>query len=586
MGVADNKTYKDTYFFNSMSTADRDDYKSLNVSKDINSTIKENKESSNVEIEGGENVLKPNLTALFRAVGKKHFRGGMKVNLEPGSFIFSDDKSLKINDKEKELFEFKKGGTTPSDLVNINVNPKHYNTLINNIMDPKKDDLARNSSTLMLEKYIGTLSKIAYLQESKKGFPQGLPSFAQGAGDIFQPEIKNNMEQQEQFQQGGQVPSFFKFWDKPLTPNGDLTPTGQRSRYVGGVNNLYEKYNFFKEKNGGKDFSSAEDFQKFLLNYATNNNPDSVKKMWDKYGQTAALTFFDGKLGRRTAELMNYNYPGNEDKIHEEAPERVSVDEHQVDRDPVSHRDPLQPNSANGPLGDQWKSADWQFTPWQKASQLYNFGKYAGLNKYNPYRSHLNPSYVDPSLVNPEQTLGDMRTGLNIAGRTNLNPILESLQQSNAHGQFLDKAPGVRSQYDNQNVGILNNIRSINNQISNTTRATNMQNDQQYHQDVVKGNTHHDNMKTFLGDQYMNNVMDDVSTNQTLAYNMMAQKNPAWKYDFKTGKYLRNPKQILDVENNDQTATLNSLLADLVKNMGSATFGDKVRLFRSMMSGK
>ena len=88
MGVADNRSYKDEYLFKDSyksvfrsPSLTEEDNPSINVDPKINSTIKENPYRSNVEIEGREIVLKPDLSALFTAVGKRPSKGGMDVLL-------------------------------------------------------------------------------------------------------------------------------------------------------------------------------------------------------------------------------------------------------------------------------------------------------------------------------------------------------------------------------------------------------------------------------------------------------------------------------------------------------------------------
>src|SRR5688572_27094890 len=168
MKKVDDATYKQTYYFTDDFRDTAKDNPSIEGLPKINTTIKENPYRSNVEIEGGELVLQPDLSALFKAEGKKHSRGGMDVLLRPNAFVFSDFKGLAITNDEKERFELKMGGkanpekNTPAQVVKKNVDVKHYNSLINNIADPYKDELARKSSAMMLEKYIGTLGNIAF----------------------------------------------------------------------------------------------------------------------------------------------------------------------------------------------------------------------------------------------------------------------------------------------------------------------------------------------------------------------------------------------------------------------------------------
>jgi hypothetical protein len=208
----DNYSYKDTYHFKKDSHLYSNPYKpsSLDLDPKINDTIKENKgERTNVEIEGNELVLQPDLTGLHKARGKKHSKGGMEVLLKPDTFVFSDDPKLAFNKKDHELFEFKEGGSiasrknTPAEVLKRQVDAKHYNSLINNINDVKKDATAKKSSQLMLEKYLEKLGNVAYLQEAKKGFPTGVPSFSQGTAPVYDANVKNEVEAEKQYARFG-----------------------------------------------------------------------------------------------------------------------------------------------------------------------------------------------------------------------------------------------------------------------------------------------------------------------------------------------------------------------------------------------
>ena len=68
MGVADNMSYKDMYHFNGRRHFTKQDLPSLEVDPVVNTTIKENPYRANVEIEGGELVLNPDLSGIFKAL--------------------------------------------------------------------------------------------------------------------------------------------------------------------------------------------------------------------------------------------------------------------------------------------------------------------------------------------------------------------------------------------------------------------------------------------------------------------------------------------------------------------------------------
>ena len=614
MGYADNMTYKDTYYFKKNPfRSDPKNLQSLNVDTEINTVIKENEERANVEIEKDEIVLKPDLTALFKARGKKHSGGGIDVYLKPNSFIFSDDKSLALTENDHELFELKEGGNfkgaknTPAKVLRRNIDLEHYNRLVTNISDPYKDDLAKKSSAMMLEKYIDTLGRIAYVQESKKDFPTGIPDFSIGSAPVYDSSLKTEIDEQKQYAKYGgnvlpkaQMGLFFasramgssrgqqptseevQMMENLVTGAGKIPissppPKGNPYKNWGvwpgdklpifsnryGVSNAADKItdlDFIAKQLGYTGPKSNKDFQQWLYNSSPEN-----KAIIDKWHQTYNVGpsegMFDNKIGIRWQNAINEiinprttSLPTPELSTPPYTPSLTATPRNIVNPG-------ITPGSVTGdPQGA--KSADWQFTPWQKISQLYNLGKYATAQRYMPMRSRFNPSYVDPQLVNPEQTVGDLRAAANqqINSLNTLNPVLRNAQAASSFGQLLNQLPGVRSQYDNQNAGIVNQFRQYNNQVANNARAVNMQNDQNYYMQSVEARKNFDNLRSFLGDQYMNNLMRDVETNQTLAYNELTLNNPAYSYDFRTGNFRRNAKDIRDVAHDNRSDVVSGLM--------------------------
>ena len=554
MGVADNKTYKDMYHFNSnfYGKLDLDEVPSLNVDPKINTTIKENPSSrTNVEIEKDEIVLQPDLSALFKARGKKHKNGGINVNLRPDSFVFSNDKSMNIPENIQKIFEFKEGGKTPSEVLRKNIDLKHYNTMITNISDLKKDDLAKKSSAMMLEKYIGTLGNIAFIQEAKKNFPDGLPDFAQNTAPVYDPELKDNIMQQKQYAKyGGNIKAQMGLY-YALRANKGRDPQVIRLDYLRKMASRQALGNEVDDPNIDYDKLYTQTLQK-LSREAVNEGaiPDN------KQGPLSGVPALDTKPLRGPQNV----------------PQRMKIT---VKPGDIGYMDIPGPTPGNVTGNQGVKRADWQFTPWQKVSHGWNAAKYASLRRYDPMRSHFNPSYVDPSLVNPEQVIGDLKGAAyqGVKSLGTLNPILRNAQAAGIQGQLLNQLPGIRSQYDNQNVGITNQFRQYNNQIANTIEGQNMQNDQNYYQQTVVGRQNFDNMKTYLGDQWMNNILGDVEKNQILSYNLLTQKNPAYGYDWKTGKFTRNPKSILDVDN---PSNRQENLIELAQNLKQQGFSDQL----------
>ena len=135
---------------------------------------------ANLEAEKGEIAMtmgEGGVPSTFKVGGQRHSNGGTPLSLPEDSFIFSDTRSMKIKDREV-LDQFgmggRKGGYTPAEIA------KKYP--INNykkfLADPDADDLQRDSAELMISNYNLKLAKLGLIQESMKGFPQGIPMIA------------------------------------------------------------------------------------------------------------------------------------------------------------------------------------------------------------------------------------------------------------------------------------------------------------------------------------------------------------------------------------------------------------------------
>lgn len=137
------------------------------------------REGANLEAEKGETAMVniDGIPAHFKIGGKRHSEGGTPLNLPDNSFIFSDTAKMKIKDPIM-LAQFgmvpKKAGYTPAEIA------KKYdiNKFRQVLADNNTTDLERKTAEMMIANYNMKLAKLALLQESSKGFPQGIPVVA------------------------------------------------------------------------------------------------------------------------------------------------------------------------------------------------------------------------------------------------------------------------------------------------------------------------------------------------------------------------------------------------------------------------
>lgn len=214
---------------------------------DANTNVKNtmgatSKDKANIEVEGGETVIgdinNDGFLEHFTFVGKRHSEGGMPVNIPEGSFIFSDTKKLRIKDKEvlSKVFglTYKKGGYTPAEIA------KRYeiNKFMQTLKDEDADAISKRSADEMVKKNLEKLGMLALIQESMKGFPDGIPAIAESAALGMNPEMLSQMMPQsiqEKAEMGGQ----------PQFQNGggfDLKYSPQTVIYINGVPFKYESH--------------------------------------------------------------------------------------------------------------------------------------------------------------------------------------------------------------------------------------------------------------------------------------------------------------------------------------------------------
>ena len=161
-----------------------------------------NREDANLEAEKGETAL-TDLTndgsfELYNIGGKRHYEGGTPLNLPEQSFVFSDTRKMKFTIEElKQLGIDSKKKMTPAKVSKRFPLNKYIETLEN----PDSDKIAVETAEDMLNKNKVKLSQIAFLQEQKKKFADGVPLAA------YPYMIENGINPQEfeaKLQQQGQ----------------------------------------------------------------------------------------------------------------------------------------------------------------------------------------------------------------------------------------------------------------------------------------------------------------------------------------------------------------------------------------------
>jgi hypothetical protein len=241
-------------------------------------------EQANIEVEGGETVVgdvnRDGFLEHMTFVGKRHSQGGMPVNIPEGSFIFSDTKKLKIKDKEilGKVFGLsaKKGGYTPAEIA------KKYqiNNYIHDLKSESSDPITKRSATQMLANNMEKLGMLALVQESMKGFPDGIPAIAEsvmaglqggGAEEMPQGKFGGMMKAQK----GGQKPTTGNQKLDALIFEYQKNPTEQKAKDL--MRTIELSYGD----------NSASTWSPFPYNVRQINNPFAKQVYFEaaKYGQ-------------------------------------------------------------------------------------------------------------------------------------------------------------------------------------------------------------------------------------------------------------------------------------------------------------
>lgn len=160
---------------------DADQYTGVKDTEVRDSISKVPRYKANLEAEGGEtaygDINGDGFPEHYKITGPRHTEGGVPLNLPDGTFIFSDTRSMMIKEcKILKMFNkpCDRKGYTPAELA------KQYdiNKYRKILEDNTTDKLEKKTAELMIKQYAIKLGALALAQESKKGFPQGIPEVA------------------------------------------------------------------------------------------------------------------------------------------------------------------------------------------------------------------------------------------------------------------------------------------------------------------------------------------------------------------------------------------------------------------------
>lgn len=454
-------------------------------------------DEANLEAEKGENIVTPDLEN-YSIGGKKHSQGGTPLNAEPGSFIFSNDKALRLKGDILNEFGYNpfsntnKKGVTPGDIA------KKYKTnkFLDKLKDPNSDSLDKDTAALMIDNMRKKLAKLAFVQESMKGFPDGMP------------EIANLPEEQDQMKKGGKwIPSHLKKGRCTPAPNPDC-PVGSPQYNLA---QTFKKHHGFHKKQlggaagqvgAGSDFGTIYGnrfgtpvggsnipgvdaeingrpefpyYQKPLFRRARPKKPvgDPRKMQYDPITQR----WYHGVVVKsKIPNLKPYDVwkQGNEDMTNLPIEQKENFNKTNIAGVPKKNAEP--------PKTYQDSTYD---TGYGQIDYINMAAPYAiGLKKYNPQRINIGPEQIKFNPLDLEaqrQSIkGQAATAYNANGILSPNSNTASVRNSQIFGTSLDPLNQSFMTEFNANQAGKSQVDSQNAQFRTQATAFNAQSNDQY----------------------------------------------------------------------------------------------------------
>jgi hypothetical protein len=474
---------------------------------DVNSSLKPiDPKDATLIAEKGEVALTPEGNA-YLVRGNVHSRGGTPVNLPEGSFIYSDHKPLAIPKKDQELFQFKSGGTyrksnnTPAKVLKRQVDVPYHNQMVAVSKSDEHDDISKTSAQLMLQKNYQKLGQVAYLQEERKGFPQGLPGISEGTAPVLSTQQQNEEDIQKQYKQGG----------------------------------------FVKPKHYQQGGSAYEGMQ------GLNSNP-VINGFAPLHSSSQDCHPLDPDCHPSRRKLLKPALPqplGPPDRYYDfpsgdivNIPAKPTIDLTKTPNINIKQPDqPILPYEPHVPL-----------TPDQLLTLGYDAYNAASVKRFFPKREQLSFTPLHLDQVNAQPYLNNVNNSVSEAYQASrgYDPIQARAMNSSLFGKALEQRSQILGNVDNQNKQISNQQAQFNTQGINATSAQNANLDSRYYDQTQMLGQNFDNEKRFAANQVMSQYNQYRSQNDALSMQLASQPTygtvQVWK-DPATGKTSRTPVQ-------------------------------------------
>jgi hypothetical protein len=438
------------------------------------------REQANIEAEGGETALIPykgDGTYLHKKIkGNRHTEGGVPLNVPEGTFIYSDTKKMKLGGPVLQMFGKSEKSTkkfTPAILAK-QYNIDKYRAILNN---PKSDPIVMRTAQLMIQNYEKKLAQLALVQESKKGFPQGIPEVARDYYQQMQQaeqakqtsapqnQIQQPQEAQEQ-QQGQDVDQDMEQGEQPQAMYGmgfryggglyeaqagvQYPPEEAATDYTIGIGKGGNKGLFPDSKISLPEYTFPNDIGKPFNYYETMYQSQKALDRINNIGKESSLiSDLDGAPNGSAIMLANYK------KYN---PELLKLN---YTYNTNGEKEKVKTNTAyDNNFSNEWSTPD-------KLGMLNSLINLASVKKATPFEpavklDRAETYYTDPSralAANAEQSNAARQSAAMFAGPQS--------RYSFNNGQYGANAANIIGQYATQNVGFGNQAAQQNAAINN-----------------------------------------------------------------------------------------------------------------------
>lgn len=548
------------------------------------------RDDANIEAEKNETALGDftgdGLLRHFKIGGKRHSEGGTPLNVPEGTFIFSDTAKMKIKDPQVLNFfgiKPKKGGITPAKIASGKYSDLNKFTAI--LEDPNTDDLAKKTATINREGALKKLGMLAFYQESKKNFPQGIPDVAR---PYMPDEVIASIEGQQQ--EGFESP---EQEEQMMMPPQAMYGTSMR---MGG--SQLDKY---QGTTGGSQYPKTEVVKKTDI---PRYEADNYKRIpgtntWEKRSKVlhqrdiipgtpgSAATIKKGTPGQKYV-------PRENDWWRSLTPEQKAAHNAKVRKmiktDPKYTGTPDQvitpavagtPDKCpDGPNGEKftYNPSTQKCERMDETLKLITYNEdgtpkitttgrsnYAGLdymmypppNIYFPDYAQLEANIPEPTFYDPTRELAEQASTRNTMAQyaSQLDPQAFSARANALQAQGAEQAANTMGRYQNLNVGVANQFAPMQSDIANKLAEYRAN---RYNQ-LMTGNTVAKQQYDNSIREYINyiNTLNQFGKKENMMRNMVNAVNPYFNVDSSGNVFLRpgyNPYDYITGGNSSGTA--------------------------------